>query len=584
MTTPNEPDSQAPQAIVDVRNLILDPDEVYKGTHANIPQYRDKAVGDLITLKWQGAAGPDFTTSITVEAGNANAPIPVSIAYEPYIIGHLDNSVSVVYEVKRQNGRTATSRALTFLIKQQLAQSLVAPTVREASGNTLNPIQARNGATVRVAYTDMRPGDILTVYWKGEGAADSYKTPEQNGSAFDHVDFAIPVAVVAASQGKTITLYYTLVREGYRELTSQTLALAVGELSQSVLPTPVVPEASDDKLDLASFQGNATVNIQPWPLIATGQRYWISVTGELENGASYTFYVAQAQPVGSLAGVTEAVLRSELQKFRHDSPLRVEVKVTFDGSTLENQAILFQPLSLVLRQEVPPLIESIKDASGAEVAPGGSTGSNSLTLRGKALADQQVEIRDGTNPLGNASVNANGVWSRQINNLAPKTYNFTAKALYGSGHISSPRAVTVLTNVDTENFESLRHGLYPAPLDRPAMIINTTRSPREILILQKSVLPHIQGYSVALDGPLGNISFSFKRPVRTITFGFHCTRELPFQFYYEDGSYGPPFSVSRSGFHTHTAPANNKFALLVVAAYFTEGYAGFLDNFTLTYT
>ncbi|MGH8437552.1 MAG: hypothetical protein ACRERW_00535 [Pseudomonas sp.] len=348
MTTPNELGVDT-QTIVGLRNLILDPDEVRNDTHANIPQYRDKAEGDVITLKWE--SGSTFTTTVTVNAGNANAPIPVRIAYKPYIIDNLDNNVSVSYEVKRKNGRTATAQALVFLIKRQLAQNLVAPTVREASGNTLNPIQARNGATVRVAYTGMLPGDILAVDWQGEGGADSYQSAQQNGSAFGYVDFDIPVSVVAASQGKTISVRYAVVRGGNPGLLSEPLALVVGELRQGDLPIPTVPEASAGTLDLTTFQGNARVNVQPWPLIAKGQRYWIVVRGTLVNGDSYDFYVAQNQLVDEnhvSNGLSMTMLRSELEKLRSASPLSVEVKVAFDGGTNEATARVFPTLALTL--------------------------------------------------------------------------------------------------------------------------------------------------------------------------------------------------------------------------------------------
>ncbi|PSS56413.1 hypothetical protein [Pseudomonas sp. BBP2017] len=339
MATSNEshPDSLTTQAIVGLRNLILDLDEVRNGTNANIPQYARKAVGDVITFTFKSALGPTFTTTITVDEGNANVPIPVRIAYEPYIIGNLDNVVSVIYEVKRQNGRTATSQALSFLIKRQLEQNLVAPMVREASGATLNPIQARNGATVRVAYTGMLLDDELAVDWQGEGGADSYQSAQQPGSPFGYVDFAIPVAVVAASQGKTITVRYAVVRRGNPGVLSKALSLVVGELPQGALQPPSVPQASAGPLDLARFTGDASVTVKVWPLIAAGQRYWIKVSGTLENEAPYSFYVAQNQSVSDSevgAGLSKSMLRTELERLGRNSQLTVQVQVAF-GATVE---------------------------------------------------------------------------------------------------------------------------------------------------------------------------------------------------------------------------------------------------------
>ncbi|MDD2049746.1 hypothetical protein [Pseudomonas putida] len=353
MSTSSEshPDSLVTHAIAGLSNLILDPDEVRNGTHANIPQYANKVEGDVITLTWQGGSGSTFTTSVSVNAGNANVPIPLRIAYQPYIIDNLDSTVSVIYEVKRNNGRTATAKALSFLIKRQLAENLVAPTVREASGNTLEPIKAVNGATVRVAYVGMLSTDILTVAWIGEGGADSHETAQKNGSAFGQVDFDIPISVVAASQGKTIEVRYAVVRGVNPGVLSKPLALVVGELSLGDLPTPTVPEANGSTLDLNTFQGNATAEVTSWPLMAKGQRYWIVVRGILGNGGPYSFYVAQSQLVDENQagnGLSTAMLRSELEKLRSASSLSLEVKVAFAGGVSEAAARVFPILPLTL--------------------------------------------------------------------------------------------------------------------------------------------------------------------------------------------------------------------------------------------
>jgi hypothetical protein len=72
--------------------------------------------------------------------------------------------------------------------------------VLEAPNDTLDPIDARNGATVRVQYEGMQTTDILAVAWTGSSQADTWERAKF-GSAFGHVDFAVPVSVVAASQG-----------------------------------------------------------------------------------------------------------------------------------------------------------------------------------------------------------------------------------------------------------------------------------------------------------------------------------------------------------------------------------------------
>jgi hypothetical protein len=354
MTTLTESRAYSPvtQAIAGLKNLILDPDEVRNGTIVTIPQYPGKAEGDEITFSWQGGVH-SFTFSVTVSAGNSGIPIPIPIAYDPYIIGNLDASVSVSYEVKRTNGRTDTSPALVFRIERQLGQNLVAPTVIEASlGGTLDPINAQNGATVRVAFVGMLPTDSLSVVWSIDGSSDPYETAPQNGSLSGSVNFLIPVAVVAASQGKQISVRYFVGRGGRPGVPSALLELSVRALGQEHLPAPVVPQASGGTLELTGFTGNASVTVAAWPLIAVGQRYWISVQGTLDDGTPRTFYVVSGQVVNQAqvgAGLSHPILRSELERLGHNSTLTVTCSVTFDGSANLESARSFPTLSLSLK-------------------------------------------------------------------------------------------------------------------------------------------------------------------------------------------------------------------------------------------
>ncbi len=233
---------------------------------------------------------------------------------------------------------TLTSEPLTFRVKRQAQESFVAPTVLEAANNgtgPLDPINALRGATVRVRYDGMQTTDILIVDWNGGAMDANWQSAQAAGSVFGYVDFLVPVSVAAASQGKSVTIVYAVVRNG-QPRSSLPLELAVGELAVGELSAPTVPEAPDKTLDLATFTGDARVVAQPWPLIAQGQRYWIKVSGELENGNAYFFYVAQNLSVTAneeKAGLDQPLLRAELEKFKNGTNLEIELSVAFDSST-----------------------------------------------------------------------------------------------------------------------------------------------------------------------------------------------------------------------------------------------------------
>ena len=140
-------------SVAGVVDDALDPDAVPNGTNATVPQYLSKALGDRITLFWEGVE--NLNDAIVVTEANLGSPINFPIAYDPYIIGNLNSDVAVRYWVKPSNGDLARSVALNLPIRRKAPDNFVAPTVLEAVGATLDPYNALNGATVRVAYEGM---------------------------------------------------------------------------------------------------------------------------------------------------------------------------------------------------------------------------------------------------------------------------------------------------------------------------------------------------------------------------------------------------------------------------------------------
>ncbi|KAB5622037.1 hypothetical protein F7234_16260 [Pseudomonas putida] len=329
------------------------------------------------------------------------------------------------------------SRPLTFKVTRSAETDYPKPSVLQATGDRLDPIDALNGATVRAQYPTMLPSDILAADWAGNTAADSWQSDQQPGSLFGYVDFQAPVSVVAASQGKTVTLRYAVVRSGQAEKLSSPLLLAVGTLAQTHLPAPVIPQANATTkvLDLNNFTGNAQVKVEPWPLIAVGQRVWVRLDGTLENGSTHTFYLARGVEVIAdqvAAGLDLILQRSELEALKHGSSLTATVSVTFDATNNEGQARVFPDVLYTLEKiiAVRPTIVSVKDNNGLEVPHGSSTTSPNLVLSGQASANQQVEVLDGASVISTEPVAANGSWTSTLTSLGVKTYDFKVRGLY----------------------------------------------------------------------------------------------------------------------------------------------------------
>ncbi|KAB5623165.1 hypothetical protein F7234_12265 [Pseudomonas putida] len=358
----------------------------------------------------------------------------------------------------------STSAPLKFKVSRPVQTEYPAPSVLEAVNDRLDPINARNGATVRVAYPGMVTSDTLAVAWLG--SAERWGSEQKPGSAGGSVDFSVPASVVAASQGKIIEVLYAVVQAGKPGVPSLSLALTVGELAQTDLPMPAITQAnpSTRTLDLNSFAGNASATVAAWPLIATGQRFWVRIDGTLENGSAHRFYAASAQAVTEAQvgqGLDVAALRTELEKLKHASELSVTVSVAFDGASNESLAKVFPVAAYTLEKAVvvTPTIDSVTDDKGTAVPRGGSTVSTTLTLSGQASAGQRVEILDGGTVLKTETVGPNRAWTSTLTGLAAKAYALKARALYGANPESEVWELTVQTRV-CDNFSTARVGRY----------------------------------------------------------------------------------------------------------------------------
>ncbi|WP_223544329.1 Ig-like domain-containing protein [Pseudomonas sp. A-B-19] len=344
----------------------------------------------------------------------------------------------------RTPGRTSASHPLTFRIGAVL--DLKEPAIKEATGNNLDPIAAKDRLTVRVPdNAALRPDDQLSVTWTGApgsptgGSHTTLPRPVSQGLEVDMLR-----SVVAFSLGKAVTVRYTVTRGGV-DKESLALTLNVGGIADGDdnLTTPAITQASGDVLDLTTFEGDALITVAIWPLIAAGQKIWLRCHGTRQDGTPHTIPLRTSSSVSAaevVNGLSKVLLRLDLELFKHDTPLRIEFKVTFDGSSVEARAVTFPVRTYTVKALVAltPAITSVTDSAGKEIPEGTATVDTAVTLSGTATASQKVEIFDDADLKGEADVGANGVWTRQVTGLAVGIRSFTAKGLYGSEPISAP--------------------------------------------------------------------------------------------------------------------------------------------------
>ena len=201
-------------------------------------------------------------------------------------------------------------------------------------------------------------------------------------------------------------------------------------------------------LDVTTLPSDARTQIARWPQIAVGQKLWLSYAGTNADDTPYAAQTYDATPVpieGLPGGMYPNAPVAQLRGLKDGSTLRIEFKVTFDGSTDESTAVLFPIRIYTVKALVAlkPEITSVKDSKGVEIPDGHTTVDTTVKLAGTATANTKVEILDGTTSKGQVDVDGNGIWTRDVTGLAVTSHSFTARGLYASNPVSTVRRVVV---------------------------------------------------------------------------------------------------------------------------------------------
>ncbi|WP_460416069.1 hypothetical protein [Pseudomonas sp. microsymbiont 2] len=394
----------------------------------------------------------------------------------------------------------------------------------QTSEAILDPINATDGATVSVTYPEMQSDHRIAVNW-----GTLYTSESKYGSNAGPITFDIPTRVVAASLRQTLPVSYSVVRPGQEAQQSKPLDLKVRALDIEHLPRPRVPQASAGMLDLGTFTGNASVQLEPWPLIAVGQRYWIRASGTRENGTPHQITIAfnQAVTQGEINNGVEVTLpRTELEQLRHASTLTIAAKVAFDGEPLEDAA-----------QALPELVLDISEmrrfpAPTVPEAPNGviTNPERPVTLlipaAARLRAGEHVSGVLGTRrtdpvivPVSNAALQITVPLGLLERAEGTGTQMWHYEVQESSGTPSAPVQITVLATTPlSENFNSgAPQWLNPGNIATfPALRVRNDAGPA-IQIAQNSDHPPLQGIIIAFRN-VSVMSLLLRRNVRSVQF------------------------------------------------------------------
>nr|WP_241391687.1 hypothetical protein [Yersinia frederiksenii]ULG19798.1 hypothetical protein 49p1_00080 [Yersinia frederiksenii] len=177
-----------------------------------IEPYNGMAAGDRIDLLWVGNVSGAYTDWLPV----SSATVGHTLTFQVQAAQIAPNSgANVSYTVTRAAGGTDASTVLQLRIGE--AAMLPAPTIDEAQGDQLSPADVPNGATVRVsAVANLQAGDLVTVRWSGAPGAGSaeFEQAVSGGGSGQALTVSVPLSVVEANEGSSITIDYVIERVG----------------------------------------------------------------------------------------------------------------------------------------------------------------------------------------------------------------------------------------------------------------------------------------------------------------------------------------------------------------------------------
>lgn len=250
----------------------------------------------------------------------------------------------------------------TSLLHVDPAQDLDPPHLRESvelpPGQwQVNPTNTVNGGHATVSYEGMYEGDHVCAYASGPNYGPVALGCQEVKSGETNLSFDVAPDIIAALFNKTLTLNYSLRFNSYEPQYSPERLIKV---LAPHLTRPGIEQATGNTLDLNNFSGNATGVVPAWNYAAEKQCCWMWVTGTLEDGSDYCFYVLEGVPLKAAwlhDGVDTPMDRTKLQKLADCSEFELHFAANFDGQCALEPAVEFRVRTFSIEQEaltLPP--------------------------------------------------------------------------------------------------------------------------------------------------------------------------------------------------------------------------------------
>jgi hypothetical protein len=304
-----------------------------------------------------------------------NTPFMYSIPV-PYAHFAAAAGGKAIFHYTRVSGGVSLDRSetLTISITGSAASELEPPTLVGA-GSEIEPLAFPDGLTVRVDYPDAHEGDQARLVVEGVSGLGSPVFAPINFNKDKQATFLLKPEGIAANHGKTIKLYWELLRAGGFQPSG-----AVDVIVQPIahgdwqLPVPRITQALGDTLDMGAFIGPAEATCKSWPAMAVGQLRWFRLIGKDPSDRPHEILIANGAPVTPvevISGLENTLPRAELEKFKPGSAVTLELKVSFDGSKDESAAVTYKTIDYKVFDSPATLLEDFTSASPQAVKEGG---------------------------------------------------------------------------------------------------------------------------------------------------------------------------------------------------------------------
>ncbi|WP_404939956.1 hypothetical protein [Pseudomonas atacamensis] len=246
--------------------------------------------------------------------------------------------LQVRFEQERPAGAVVGhSRTAEAEIIGAAAPDLVAPIIKQAPGNSLDPLAAKDALTALVFDPSIQLDEVIQVRWiaaPGTPADGSYTSPPHVVKVLGTQEIALDNKVLAYSFGGDVTVDYSKTT-GSDTRDSLPLILSVQDVADGDprLPTPTIDPVTGDELNPADLLATDHTRTTAWPLIALGQKIWLTYREIKRDGSTGIVeepYKGKEVTADDLDGIRHPVPLDKLLMLEDDSTLEIEVKVSFD--------------------------------------------------------------------------------------------------------------------------------------------------------------------------------------------------------------------------------------------------------------